>query len=249
MRTLAVWLLLAMITSAVLGQELVILELRHRTAEEMVPLLQPLLGPQDTLVPHHTQLIIKASPATLGEIRTVLDQLDRRPHRLRISVQKGRELSAEALNGGIVMDRAGGIRGHVGVTGQRDREQADQFVQTIDGQSAMIETGEARPMAYSYGYGAGVTYQPVTTGFNVTPRLTGRGEVRLGIEPWSGQFEQAGRIDIQSAATQLLTPLGVWIEIGGLNQTQTRDGIGHAAAREQHTRIFVKVDDLDAGME
>lgn len=239
------------------AEEIAVIELRHRPAAELVPLLQPLLEPHDSLVPNHHQLIIKASPATINAVRTVLDQIDQRPHRLRISVAQGRQLTAAALNGGIATGAGTGgrgvaVRGELSASRQQDRNQASQFVQTLDGQSARIEMGQAVPLFYPDGYyGGGVTYQPVTTGFAVTPRLTGERAVQIAIEPWSDQLEHGGIINTQSLSTRLRAPLGTWVELGGLAQTRTTHGDGPShpghADREQDTRIFLKVDDLDAG--
>ena len=246
MYRLAALLFVVMTTGTVSAQELAVLELRHRPAEEVAPLLIPLLNPGDTLVPHRNQLIIRTRLATLNEIRAVLEQLDRRPHRLRISVRQARQAAAEALQGAIT-GGPGGVRGYLGLHARQDRQQADQFVQTLDGQPAMIATGEAQPMAY--GVGGGMAYQPITTGFVVTPRLIGQGVVQIGIEPWAGQLRRSGSISTQVATLHLQTPLGVWTEVGGMTQTQTRQGIGQDATGQRAMQIFVRVDDLDAGTE
>lgn len=244
MRHPAVLLLLTLISKSLLGQELAILELHQRTAEDLAPLLQSLLNPGDALVPHGTQLIIKADPATLGEIRSVLEQIDQRPHRLRISVRQGLESNAESLRGGVIVDARGHVQGHAGIREDGERQQADQFVQTLDGQPALIETGTVQPLIH--GYAGAVIYQSATTGFAVTPRLAGQGKVQLSLEPWTGEFRRDGRLRLQTATTQTYAPLGAWIEIAGLNKTQTRQTLGQAGDQQLTTRIFIKVEDIDA---
>lgn len=224
------------------------IELRHRTAEDVAPLLQPLLKPGDTLVPHRTQLILKTDPVTLGEIRSVLAHIDKRQHRLRISVRQVRNLTAAAVQGGVIAEiPPGQVHGHAGLREQRERQQADQFVQTLDGQAALIETGAARLLVY--GYADNVTYQQATTGFAVTPHLTGQGMVQLNLVPWSGQFQPDGRLDLQHSATHAAAPLGAWVEIGGINLKQTRQQLGQTEAQGEATRIFIRVEDLDTDGE
>jgi type II secretory pathway component GspD/PulD (secretin) len=234
------------------AQEMAVIELRHRPADEMIPLIQPFLGPHDSVVPHRTKLIIKADQGTIEEVRSVLEKVDERPHRLQISIIQGKHLTTEGLNGGIAVGgRVGGgvnVRGGIAATRQQGSNQATQHVQTLDGQAATIQVGQVVPYAtYAYGYG-GVNYQPVTTGFSVIPRLTGPQEALIAIEPWSDHLNRGGTINTQGASTQLIAPLGVWVEVGGLTETRTNQGFGVGYNHsQQDSRIFLKVDDLDAG--
>jgi hypothetical protein len=247
---LGVMLLLVQLPA--LAQEMAVIELRHRPADEIIPLIQPFLGPHDNIVPHRSQVIIKADRGTIDEVRSVLEKVDQRPHRLQISVIQGKHLTTEGLNGGIAVGgRVGGgvnVRGGIAATRQQGSNQATQHVQTLDGQAATIQVGQVVPYAtYAYGYG-GVNYQPVTTGFSVIPRLTGPQEAMIAIEPWSDHLNRGGIINTQGASTQLIAPLGAWVEVGGLTETRTNQGFGVGYNHsQQDSRIFLKVDDLDAG--
>ena len=244
-------ILLLLVHLPALAQEIAVIELRHRPADEMIPLIQPFLGTHDSVVPHRTQLIIKADRGTIDEVRSVLEKVDQRPHRLQISVIQGKHLTTEGLNGGIAVGgRVGGgvnVRGGIAATRQQGSNQATQHVQTLDGQAATIQVGQVIPYAtYGYGYG-GVNYQPVTTGFSVIPRLTGPQEALIAIEPWSDHLNRGGIINTQGASTQLIAPLGVWVEVGGLTETRTNQSFGAGYSNsQQDSRIFLKVDDLDA---
>jgi type II secretory pathway component GspD/PulD (secretin) len=245
-------ILLLLVHLPALAQEMAVIELRHRPADEMIPLIQPFLGPHDSVVPHRTQLIIKAERGTIDEVRSLLEKVDQRAHRLQISVIQGKHLPTEGLNGGIAVGgRVGGgvnVRGGIAATQQQGTNQATQHVQTLDGQAATIQVGQVVPYAtYGYGYG-GVNYLPVTTGFSVIPRLTGPKEALIAIEPWSDHLNRGGIIKTQVASTQLRAPMGVWVEVGGLTKTRTNQGFGVGYSNsQQDSRIFLKVDDLDAG--
>src|SRR5688572_25613092 len=83
-----VFLLAALVCTAALGQGgLEVIALRHRTAEQVLPALRPLLEPGATLTGHGTQLIVRTSPANLAELRRALDAIDRPARRLQISVR------------------------------------------------------------------------------------------------------------------------------------------------------------------
>jgi len=250
------------------AQDLSTIELLHRPPEEMLPLIQPLLGPGDAVIPARDRLILKADPQKAEEVRELVRQLDKSPHRLLITVTQGRELSAETLNaearlrGRIDPNRPADsdirIRGHIYQSEDRDSAGHTQQLQTLEGQSAHIEIGERIPVptqsyyGYGYGYSENIEYRPVTTGFAVTPRLSGS-EVIIELSPWSDRLsrDRFGVIDTQSAHTAVRAVLGEWIEVGGLAETSMREERGlasrHYSTRSQQNRIFLKVEDLDAG--
>jgi hypothetical protein len=121
-----------------------------------------------------------------------------------------------------------------------------QFMDTVQSyMNTILQFGEMEQRAK--GRPGGVVYEPVTTGFAVTPRLVGQGEIEIAVAPWSDHFDQ-GVISTQSASTRVRTPLGAWVEIGGLSQSRVSSGYGPGyASRQESGHIFLKVDDQDAG--
>ena len=61
---------------ALAQQSLEIIALRHRTVEQVLPVLRPLLEPGGTLTGQRGQLIVRASPANLAELRQALAAID-----------------------------------------------------------------------------------------------------------------------------------------------------------------------------
>src|SRR5437588_1620015 len=86
-------------------QALEIIPLRHRTVDQVLPALQPLVEPGGALTGQSGQLIVRASPANLAEIKRALEAIDRPLRRLQISVRF--DDSLEAASQGI---EAGGRR-------------------------------------------------------------------------------------------------------------------------------------------
>jgi hypothetical protein len=70
----AVLMLLALTARA--QNALEIITLRHRTAEQVLPSLQPLLEPGGTLSGQGAQLFVRTSPANLDDLRLALTALD-----------------------------------------------------------------------------------------------------------------------------------------------------------------------------
>src|ERR1051325_6900097 len=79
---------LMLLASAALAQNsLEIIGLRHRTAEQVLPSLRPLVEPGGTVSGQGTELFVRTSPSNLAELRRALDALDRPQRRLLISVR------------------------------------------------------------------------------------------------------------------------------------------------------------------
>src|SRR5438105_3362175 len=145
---LAVSLLIA-IPAAVAQNALEIIALRHRTAEQVIAALRPLLEPGATLSGQGTQLFVRTSPGNLTEIRRALESIDRPQKRLVISVRFDGAYDSASRD----VDAAGRIsnRGSQIAIGAQDSrvqgaERVDQRVQALDGGRATILTGESRPV-------------------------------------------------------------------------------------------------------
>ncbi len=66
-----------------------VIPLKHRSAQEIIPLIQPLLGAEDALTGMDYRLIVRTSDKNFKEIERVLTQLDAAAQQLRITVQQG----------------------------------------------------------------------------------------------------------------------------------------------------------------
>ncbi|MGZ4958338.1 MAG: secretin N-terminal domain-containing protein [Methylomonas sp.] len=237
-----------------------VIPLQNRPAEEIQPLLAPLLEENDRVIDNGSSLIVKTTPARLQSIQALIKKLDARLSNLVISVLQSSTKTAAELNAeaGIAISPSGiGMRGMVGDTrGLRD-EQATQMIRTLEGQAAHIKTGQVRPVqdvtVYGSGYGypsGSTTTQMVeaSTGFAVTPRLAGQ-QVILDIEPWSDRFQHGGSIETQGASTSIRANLGEWVEIGGSDTGRSAQSHGfnsyNQSTREKTLRILIKVDRAD----
>jgi hypothetical protein len=215
-------------------QALEIIPLRHRTAEQVLPTLQPLLEPGATLSGSRGQLFLRASPSNADDIKRALAAIDRPAKRLQISVRLGDALERERRD----LQASGSIgSGGVRVSGSaRDSrtnsgDRVDQRVQVLEGSQATIFTGRSDD------------YRDRQSGFEVVPRLAG-GLVHIDI----AQQRESG-IQGQRLVTTTTARLGEWVELGVSAQATVRDdrGIGSASARRasESRRVWVKVETLD----
>jgi type II secretory pathway component GspD/PulD (secretin) len=215
-------------------QALEIIPLRHRTAEQVLPALQPLLEPGATLSGSRGQLFLRASPSNADDIKRALAVIDRPAKRLQISVRlddalehERRDLQASGSVG------SGGVRfsGSAQDSRTNSGERVDQRLQVLEGSQATIFAGRSND------------YRDLQSGFEVVPRLAG-GLVHLDIAQQRETGTQGQRL-----VTTTTARLGEWVELGGTAQAAARDdrGIGSVSGRRanESRRVWVKVEALD----
>ena len=230
-------------------QALEIIPLRHRTVDQVLPALQPLVEPGGALTGQSGQLIVRASPANLAEIKRALEAIDRPQRRLQISVRfddsleaasQGIEAGGKVGGGGSRVD----VRAHGARSAAADR--VDQRLVVLEGGRAFITTGQSRPLMQRQMIQtpAGVVgqetivMQDIGTGFDVAPRVAGD---RVFIEIGSQR-------ETQRIVSTVSGPLGEWFSLGAVAEAGARDsrGIGSAgASRTSETRrVWVKVEEI-----
>lgn len=171
-QALAAVLLGAVLTGAALAQTTVeVIPLKYRQADQVIPVLQPLLGRDGSISNFQNQLVIRATPAELAQVKSVLASLDTPPRRLLITVRQDADVSgsrreaevsgsigndqarvtvpgSSSREGGNVVLRDGDdrLRARIVDTQQTGSERTAQTVQVLEGYSAFIRTGESRPV-------------------------------------------------------------------------------------------------------
>jgi len=268
------WLLLAALMLAASGfttrsfaQSLEIIDLHNRTAQEVIPVLQPILEPGGALSGQDYKLFVRASAANVAQLRAVLAQIDRPARQLFVSVRVGTAQEIErdqaAVSGTLQTGDASVSvneppRPSSGVTVQatsaasRSNGEGISSVQVMEGNAAFISTGTDVPVVTAVAGGGGrrpwvagaTEYRGLSSGFVVTPRVNG-GQVTLAIEQHSDNV-RGGAIETQQLTTQVAGALGTWILLGGVNESVASGGstiLGRQYATHSDARtIWVKVE-------
>jgi hypothetical protein len=267
-RFLPLWALLAL-NSLAAASELEIITLKYRSAEQVIPVIRPLIAPGGSVSGMQNQLILRTTRANLADLRKVLASLDTLPRRLIITVrqdaegagaQLGAALSGSVGSGAVAADAPGQER--AGVTariyasrGARD-DHIIQRLQVLEGNPAYIHMGQSIPVASQTVTRTvnglvvtdSVAYRDFATGFEVVPRVSGE-QVFLDISPRRetpvGNRDGA---DVQRVVTTASGRLGEWIELAGSNRDASGDDasqlIGAAGMRKDVRRIWVKVEEI-----
>lgn len=236
----------------------------NRPASEIQPLLSPLLEGTDQVRADGSNLLVKTTPERLANIQDFVKQLDARQNNFMITVVQSRQTTAAELNAAlrarlaIDNNRPANsqieMMGHIYQTQDNDTNESKQMLRTMEGQAAYIKTGKIVPLQNtqiyqnSYG-GVGISttnqMQEASTGFMVTPRLSGQ-QVTLDVAPWSDNVNNQGYIETQGAQTVLRVNLGEWVELGGVNEASQYNSTGSPVTIRQtndnQLHILVKVD-------
>jgi len=198
-------LLLLHAGASVFGAELVmeVIPLSHRTAEQVLPVIQTLVPKLGTVSSLAGNLVIRSTPSNLNEIKRVLAALDRAPRRLLITVRQDadREAGAGNLEGSGVtrggsraadepadLDSGSGARragARVYTTQSATSDRNTQQVQVLEGNEASIRVGVSVPITrrdtIREAVGGrlvrrsvdSVEYRDILSGFTVRPQLVG----------------------------------------------------------------------------
>ncbi|HZW24469.1 MAG TPA: secretin N-terminal domain-containing protein [Gallionella sp.] len=199
-KTLALLLLLPL---SALAAKLEVIELKHRSAEELLPIVRPLLDKDGVASGMDYRLILRTSPRNLAEIRKLLGSIDVAPRKLRITVMQdvdrdtierltsvsgsvGRNprITLPGSGGGAGIEAGQGrdrLRADVVSTRSLDMGRNSQQLQVLEGNRALVRTGQSVPLpqrqVIQNSWGSQVIdtteYREVERGFYVLPRVNG----------------------------------------------------------------------------
>lgn len=243
-----------------------VIELQAATLDAVIPVVRPLAGPDGTVTGMGNNLVIKAAPDRVREIRELLERIDRPARRLLISVNNaGEDVSRAAGYSGSadikLRDGQVGInspgrpvedsRARVDVhkRGAFRERGAGQQVQALEGRPAWIHAGVQVPL--SSGYPDGTRLHDVTRGFYVVPRISGTGVTLEIFQHDDRPGRTPGTFEVQRAASVVRGRLGEWIALGGIDTVGDHSRSGLARSQQQQSQqsqqIRVKVECLDCG--
>ena len=144
MGKICVGLLVAMLGMGVaFANELEIITLKHRSTEEVLPLIRPLLDPDDVANGMNGQLILRTSPRNLAQIKQLLDSIDTAPRRLRISVMQNVDRATVARMNEVSGTLGAGSARRISVPGRSDQAGLDvRLQQGGDKLHARLDSGD-----------------------------------------------------------------------------------------------------------
>jgi len=152
------------------------IQLRHRPAVEVIPIVEPMLGADDAISGQGFKIFLRSSPETLARVRNMVDVLDTPAKILQVSVFQGsdRDLGELGISANIQVERgdasvdignerdkndeAGGSITYSTTSGSASinsistqkslKDNPIHQVRVTEGTEAYIETGERIPYFY-----------------------------------------------------------------------------------------------------
>ena len=248
--------------------------LHYRMAEELLPILQPLLPPGSAMTGTGNVLFVRADAATIRQVRDAVASLDRAPRQLLITVGQGMgaqgsgtsvrgsgTIGSGDVQAGVNRPPATDASGQIVVRSgtARDDIRNVSSVRALEGYETYVSLGKSHPVTSTTVTG-GVHYPPVVsqstefrdvqTGFYVTPRVSGD-RVTLEISPRQQRSTGNGRdapVTTGSITTTVAGRLGEWLPLGGATDSSggSDRGLVTWGTRADLTQYsaWVKVDEV-----
>lgn len=241
---------------AIAATDFKIIDLQHRFAEDIIPIIQPLAGSDGAVTGMQNHLIIRANPERMIEIEQVISTLDVARQNLKITVSHQNTLQTEREDvtmsgrkqiGNVVIgtnrypkNLRDNVQLNIENSQRNTRSSSNQYINVIDGESAFIRVGQSVPFTQEW-----VTltrryitsqktteFVDISTGFSVRPKSIGD-EIELQITPRIAQLNQRGYIDFEELTTTVRVQRGKWLNLG--NIMQHNDEVSRAILNQQNS--------------
>ena len=258
-KRIAVFIAMCLLANSAAADGIVVLDVRHRQAAELVEVLRPLLTQDEAISASGNQLILRADAAGIARIKEALAQLDRSRRQVQITVRRAsvQTIEHEALAARV---RAGGDRGlrvqAYGTSNNVDVAQAGVSRVLVDeGSEAFVGTGGTVPQVggavietrqSGNRVFVGAEMRELHSGFRIVPRLSGN-HIELDISEQQ-EHAEGELISTQRASSHVSGELGAWLPLGGVAAAASRTNatlLGHAlSTQEDDVTWWVRVDEV-----
>ena len=260
------------IASIARAQDMQVIDLNFRMAQDLIPILEPLLEPGGVITGTDDVLFVRTSPENFEQIRTAVATLDRAPRQLLITVGQGtvRDVDAARVEGSatigegdvqVGVNRPPGTDSGAEVAVRSRQQQADlhnvSSVRVLEGTETWIGAGQSVPLTEStvqHRPGGVVqqttTYRDVSTGFYATARVSDD-RVILDVSSRQQRYRpSSGTVDTQGATTTVTGRLGEWLDLGAIDESgsSSTGGLLTWGRRSEGSRysVWVKVEEPEA---
>jgi len=242
-------LAVVLVSGAVYALDYIIVPILTRSAEDLVDQVAPFLSPEGVVSadPGTNSLIVMDSPEKLEEIRGIISHLDQpgKSVHLRIEFMDVKGSFSMDMGADWIVAKDGFVVGTPGMSIEGDgivfrafpnattitaSSVTTQTILVMSGSEARLTVGRNVPVRKNFlvsledlGYieDAEVEYREVSTGFVVTPTVTGK-YIKIDVAPFMSYFigDAEGEIIFYEASTSILTSDGNTVMIA-TNATET----------------------------
>ncbi|UZE96694.1 secretin N-terminal domain-containing protein [Alkalimarinus alittae] len=256
---ISILFLLLSVSQAVFAQNIEVISVQYRAAEDIASQIKALYPEQQVrVVGRGQQLTIRADGSTLEEIKQLVTSLDVAPNQFLISVSSdaNAQQNNKGISGSISTSTNTMNNGSINIQAHKKsyktRGTGSQAVRVLEGHSAFVSAGQKHPVRerqlINGQWVNGVDYIDMTSGFYIEPRLMGSDQVELKIRTQQNQASkrQPNTINTATIESVQVVRLGEWATIGGTRQDSQRSTSGIGYSTERHSidnqSMTIKVD-------
>lgn len=261
-----------LMTSAVYADAIHHYDLHSRTADEIIPILEPLLLQNESISGTGFLLFIQTSNQRAAELKQLIESIDQRGKTLRISVTSDENLVTHenTIQSSIRVD-SGDTRVIIGqpsrntdtnieIKGKyatRNTENSKtQFINLEEGSSAFVskETLRFIPVTTFIRNPRGIAaidhteVNVRTDGFYVEARTIDEQYATINIQSFASgnQNNQSFENEQLSVDTSLRARIGEWVELGGIGESSSTSSSGILSrtrrSEDRFNKIFLKIE-------
>ncbi len=256
---LVIWITLLGLAFPAYADKIRTIELQHRLATDVLPLIEPMTDNYTTINGHGNLLIIKSSSQSFNEIEQLVKQLDSKQQSITLTVLRtqrqlaDQRIADEALNIDLQEPQRSSVEiNRWSTKSNRERDQQYQ-ARGIEGQPIDIQVGQAiadkqqQILLYPHG-GVAVQqttqYIPLDNGFQARVNILGDQQARVDILPLFSKMQRNGDIITSSLLTTVNGPINQWILIGqtGEQQHQQHNAKTYRSHQDEQQWLYLKIE-------
>lgn len=246
-----------------------IVTLQHRFAEDILPIVQPLIDSGGTISGMQNHLIIRTSAENMAEIEQIIHTLDVARESFKITVSRQdytqnsnsntnitarkRIGNVEITTGDYPKNRQSGAHIQLNDSQSMTQSSIDQLINVTDGERALISVGQSVPFTQEWvtltrryiSVQRTTEFIEINTGFSVRSRSIGK-QIEVEITPRIAQLNRNDSIDFKELATTIRVNRGEWFDLG--RTMQQKDEISRAIlgwqknSQSLNNQLFIRID-------
>lgn len=235
------------LVSSVYANQLEIVNLNHRPAKELIPILRPLLDKNGSISGEKYVLFIRTSYKNFQQLQKAIKTLDANFRQLSISIMQ--ESAATMKRYGLSIEKNKKTNAKNYSTQNSKTKPKQQTIQVTEGQWATLQTGMSIPsISRSKNPNGTITesiqYQTILSRLKIHPILNGD-KINIKIKSFTGSKDSISSGATQGIDTSVIGNLGEWIALGGITTATESSKSGFTFSTKRNSdasrQIFIKI--------
>ncbi len=239
------------------------IQINHRLAQDVLPEVTAFLPENATARAFNNMIIIKAEPATINEVKKLINKLDTPPQRLRLTLLKTAtklvdEQQSQWQGDVVISDdvKSASVSVKTWSTQTDNNSNAKYQAQGIAGVPMKLNMGQLIPQSQQNVFlrfngdvvvQSNTQYIPINNGFEAIASVLPNNQVSIEIYPQFSSFSKRhGSIDRTQLITTISGPAATWLELAQINTNANseQDGAKQYQTHQQQHYIYIKLDPI-----